>query len=521
MSRFLRSLNHTSLVMGVLLTASAAVTAQDRPLVISLDEAVQIALERNYAIRTAQLDVAAANAQISEAYGSLFPQVDVTSSYTRNLISPNPFAGSNAGSLFGSLGSIDWLAFNEDARTDDDPATVPITLQEFLDRQQAGQEAAGVQIDPNANPFGVPNVFSNGISVSQTLYSGSAFAAVKGARGLQEINEAALDQQHDEVIHQTRQLFYGALLAQEQVEVREASVGRTQETLNETELLVAQGVTPKLTRLQAEVQLANQETLLIQARTAAINAREQLLFILGLPVNQTLTLRGALEVPDERAAYRTVGLLDAISTAMDERPDIAQARLAVELQEVNKGITRAAYFPMVSAFANYGFNGNVPSSRTVLTQTGDFEFETSDRGFFDSSFWDPSLSVGIRLNWTIFDGFQTRRRVQQNAIAVEQAEIQREQVQEAAKLEVARTLRELADAQQRVSAQKQNVETANLAYDFAFERLRNGVSTQLDVRQASDDLDQSRLLHLQAVHDYLVARSDLERATGTITAIVN
>lgn len=505
-----------SLFLAVLLNT---VDAQDRPLVLTLDEAVQIALERNYAIRSAELDVATADAQISEAYGSLFPRVDLTSSYTRNLISPNPFAGSDAGSLFSGLGSIDWLAFNEDARTDEDPATVPISFQEFRDRQQAGQEAAGVVLDPNANPFGVPNVFSNGVSLTQTIYSGSAFAAVKGARGLREINEAALEQQHDEVIHQTRQVFYGALLAQEQVDVLEASVARTRETVNETELLVAQGVAPKLTRLQSEVQLANQETQLIQARTAASGARDQLLFILGLPVDQPVMLRGELAVPTNQPQFRIVGLLDALAIAIDERPDVEQARLAIALQEVNRGITRAAYFPAVSAFANYGFNGNVPSNRTVLTQTGDFEYETSSRGFFDDSYWDPSLAVGVRLNWTIFDGFQTRRRVQQNTIEIEQAEIQYEQAKEAAKLEVAQTLRELDGAEQRVQAQQQNVETANLAYDFAFERLRNGVSTQLDVRQASDDLDQSRLLHLQAIHDYLVARSNLERATGTISAV--
>ena len=509
-----------SLLCAALLALVEPAGAQGGPLVLTLDEAIQIALERNYTIRSAELDVATANAQISEAYGSLFPQVDLTSSYTRNVISPNPFAGTDVASIFGGT-STDWLEFNENARVDADPDTVPITLQEFLDRQEAGQAAAGIETRFSDNPFAVPNVFQNGISLSQTLYSGSAFAAVKGARGLREINEAALEQQQDEVIHQTRQLFYGALLAQEQVNVLEASVARTRETVQETSLLVAQGVAPMLQRLQAEVQLANQQTQLIQSRTAAGGARDQLLFVLGLPVDRPITLHGVLEVPEDEAPYRRVGLLDAVATALDERPDVEQARLAIKLQEVNRNITRAASLPEVSAFANYGFNGNVPDDRTVVTQTGDFEFEASSNGFFDGSYWDPSLSVGIRLNWTIFDGFQTRRRVQQNTIAIEQAEIQHQQVQEAAKLDVAQTLREMEGAEQRVNAQQQNVATANLAFDFAFERLRNGVGTQLDVRQASDNLDQSRLLQLQAIHDYLVARSDIERATGTISAVAN
>src|SRR5690606_29894872 len=363
-----------------------------------------------------------------------------------------------------------------------------------------------------------PNAFQNGVSVSQTLYSGSAFAAVRGARSLREINEAGLALQRDNVIHQTRQLYYGALLAARQVEVLQASVSRTRQTLSEATLLVAQGVQPKLTELQAEVQLANQETQLIQAQAAAENARDQLLLTLGLPVDQPIVLRGELAAPDGEL-YRTVGLLDAVRTALDERPDLEQARLAVRLQEVQRSITRAAYFPTVSAFANLGYSGNVPDNRQVVTQTGPFEFETDDRGFFSDSYWQPSVAVGIQLNWNLFDGFQTRYRVQQNTIAVQQAQIQYEQAEEAAKLEVAQALREVESARRRLSAQQQTVETAQTAYDFAFERLRNGVGTQLDVRQASDNLDQSRLLYLQAVYDLLVARSNLERAMGTIAPV--
>jgi outer membrane protein TolC len=275
---------------------------------------------------------------------------------------------------------------------------------------------------------------------------------------------------------------------------------------------------PKLTRLQAEVQLANTETELIQARARADDARDQLLFLLGLPVDQPVLLRGDLAVPDD-GLYRTAGLVDAVSIALDERPDVEQARLAVRLQEVQRSITRAAYFPTVSAFANIGYNGTVPDNRTVVTQTGPFEFETSENGIFSDAYWQPSVAVGVQLNWNLFDGFQTRRRVQQNTIAIQQAEIQLTQAEEAAKLEVAQALRELESARQRVSTQQQTVDTAELAYEFAFDRLREGVGTQLDVRQASDNLDQSSLLYLQAVYDYLVARSNLDRATGTITPV--
>ena len=360
--------------------APSAVPVIDGGLALSVDEAVEIALMRSYAVQLAELDVATANAQIREAWGQLFPQLSLSSSYTRNVVSANPFAGSDAGGLFGSLGAIDWLAFNERARTDDDPATEPIPLDEFLRRQAEGQEAAGIIVGEDDNPFSVPNQFFNGVSFSQTLYSGAAFAAVRGAQSLREINEAALAQRRDEAIHQTRQLFFGALLAARQADVVAASVARTRSTVAETDLLVAQGVVPKLQRLQSEVRLANLETEAIQARASAEDARDRLLFFLGLPVDQPLELEGELEPPED--LYRVVGLVDVFDDALGRRPDLSQARVAIRLQQVQQSIERSAYFPSLSLFADLGYAGTVPDDRTVVTQTGAFQFEAGERSFF-------------------------------------------------------------------------------------------------------------------------------------------
>ena len=115
---------------------------------LSLDEAIQIALERAYSVRLAELDVATSRAQVREAYGGLFPRVEVSSSYTRNVVQANPFAGSSAGGIFGSLGAVGWLQYNEAARQDDDPTTEPLTLTEYNRRVLEGQRAIG--FDPAA-----------------------------------------------------------------------------------------------------------------------------------------------------------------------------------------------------------------------------------------------------------------------------------------------------------------------------------------------------------------------------------
>ena len=496
----------------------APTRAASGAMTLTLDQAIEIALERAYAIRLADLDTETARSQVREAYGGLFPRVDASSGYTRNVVQANPFAGTGAGGIFGGLGAIGWLQFNENARTDGDSTTQPISFQEYNDRVGEGQAAVGYNPANGANPFGTDNTITNTLSLSQPIYSGVAFAAVKGARSLVEINEVAVEQRRAETIDQTRQAFYQALLAQEQVAVQRASFERSRETFGDASLLVAQGVRPVLERLNAEVDLANAETAVVTSQAAALAARDQLMLTLGLPVGAPVVLQGRLAPPQDDL-FQTVGLAVAAERALDLRPDVRQAALAVRLNEVQRNITKAGLYPTLSAVVNASYNANIPDDRSFITtpdRSDPFTFETGETGFFSGDYWQPALSVGLRANWTLFDGFQTRRRVQQNQIAIDQAEIQLEQVRNAASLEVAAAIRQLASARQRLTAQSRTVNTAETAFAFASARLEEGVASQVDVRISSQNLDLARLNYLQAVFDALVARSAYERATGII-----
>lgn len=487
---------------------------------LTLDEAIQIALIGNYAMRNTKLDVDNATAQVREAWGQVMPQVNATSSYTRNVVSANPFSGSEAGGFFQSFGFIDWLSYNETARTDDDPSTVPISFGEFQDRRMAGMEEAGIQLSAGDNPFAVPNQFVNGISIEQTLFNGSAFAAIAGAKTLKDINRLALDRQQQLLIHEVREAFYLALLAQEQTEVSRQSVARTQQTLMEVSKRVTQGVTPKFQRLSAEVELANLKTQLAKIEDQAALSLDNLKMTLGIPVAQPLRLRGELEV-DSEGLLQTISVENAVQTALLRRPDLEQARLAIELREVDKKIVRAQFYPSLSAFANLNYIGNVPDNRSSVISgvSGDpFSFSQTQYGFFADRYWDPSVSVGFRLTWNIFNGFQTSSRLQQRQIAIEKAEVDYDQITQGVRLEVERALRDLRTAQQQIASQEQNVKRAELNYTYAQTRLAEGVATQLEEREASEQLDLSRLNYLQSVYDYLVARSAFETAVGVPTA---
>ncbi len=498
--------------------------AQDNveSILLTIDDAKQMALAKSYAVRQAEVNVYEADGLIKQGWSSLFPQVNFSSSYTRNVKSANPFSGSDAGSLFASFAFVDWLAFNENARVDSDPTTEPITLADFFERRNRGLADAGIELNQSDNPFAVPNQVISGISVEQKIFDIAAFmGANAGAKYLRSINKAGLRRSEQLAVDATIRAYYGALLAQQQSDVVRASLERTRKTHNETAIRVSQGILPKYSRLSAQVAVSNLESNLIESRNRATQALDNLKITIGLPVSQPIRLSGDFDQVETAMMIQT-STGDNIDEALQRRPDYEQALLAIDLENLRIKAERGGFFPSLSAFANFNYIGNVPDVRqfTVADPDDPFKFQVGQNGIFSDNYWDFTVSVGLSLRWTLFDGRRTSALVQQRRAARTRAALMADQLADNIRMEIQSAQRTMVAARARIAAQEDNMEAAELNYQYVRTRLGEGVASQLDERQASDLLDQSRLSYYQAIHDYLVSLSALETAMG-VPAIVD
>lgn len=501
--------------------ASSGAPASAEPRVLTLEAAVRTALETNHDLQLAELDVKEADEQVRESWGTFYPALDLTSSYTRNVLAANPFAGSDAASLIGGNNETEWLAFNERQRLAGDD---PISFEEFRQRQQRSIEEAGVSFGGGDNPFSVDNEFRAGLQLTQTLYSKRAFESVKGSKRVKEASRKARDREVQTATNEVVTAFYRALLAREQARVRAQRVERARETFREVAQQVKRGVIPKAQRLGAEVELSNARTQMIEARNAAALARDNLKRTIGLSPERPIELKGSLKKQKndglQHVSTGGLSMSKAVDQALENRPDLRRAQLNVELQEVQTDVSRSAFYPRVQAVANLNYSGRVPDDRSQVQTdnpndpTDPFFYREQQRGFFDRDFWNPDLSVGLELTWNLFDGFQRSARVQQAEIQRRRAETQLQQLRQAVKAEVRRAVRDLETARERIATQKTTVRRAKQNYDHVSRRVAEGASRPIELREASDQLDQSRLNYLQAIYDYLVARSDLETALG-------
>ncbi|MEO1228128.1 MAG: TolC family protein [Myxococcota bacterium] len=521
--------------------SSSARPSAARQLRLSLADAVDLALVQSYLMRFAEVDRSIANQQIRQAFSTFFPKLDANASYTRTLETPNPFAGSSAADLFSGFNTGDWVAYNERVRGGGlglDPGAIAvacpnavqngnltsISFSTYVQCLAAGQSAVRTGEPPaaDANPFLVENTFRAGLSASQLIYSGSAFAALRGAEATTKSANATYERTSGQAVEGVTTAYYGVQLARANESVIAKSTERARRTVEEVQKRQREGVVPRFDVLSAEVELANRETDLLNVRNNARAAENALAFNLGIPVDVEIVLTDVLDVQGVPSAPRVD---EAVKIALAERPDLEAARQNIDVRRAFEDVTFSRYLPEIRLVADLTVVGNVPDNREVvfanpstdpnaLLSNNPFSFSSEERGFFDESYWGTNFTAGLTLTWNLFEGFATAAQQAEDELETQRARIQAEQLENAIRRDVLQLARDVASALERLQVQTRNVERAELNYRHAELREKEGVTTQLQLREASDQLDQSRFNRLQAIHDYLVANVAYQVAIG-------
>ncbi len=439
---------------------------------LGLGEAVSMALSANPELGVARLAVREADERVSEAWGNVFPTVDLSTSYTRNLSVPVNF-----------LPSI------------------------FIDPDAPPDELIPIR-------FGADNIWDLSIDIEQPLFNAAAFIGVGAAGRFQALQDETFRGQAQVVVTRVREAYYRLLLDQEQVRLLENSIRRVEQSLSETRALEEAGIVSEYDVLRLEVELANLTPNLRRAEEAVAEDRRTLAIELGVDEGTELRVRGALATmrlddveansADNREvlAFGGVELPEAdtaVARAMRGRSDLLQFELTESLRTTEMRLEQVQYLPEVSLFGAYGI---------ASQQNGDPRFFGDPRGY--------RRIAGVRVTLPVFQGFRRDARIDQRRAVVDQARLQTEYARDRARNEVRTLLAAAEESRDRASAQDLAVRQATRGYEIASAQYREGIGTQLELTDAEVALRQSEFNYAQAVHDYLVARARLDRAAGTV-----
>jgi outer membrane protein len=323
-------------------------------------------------------------------------------------------------------------------------------------------------------------------SVSQTLLDLSALEWIHSAGSALEasrMREAAAAQQ---AAATAGSAYVRALGAQARLQAQEADLALAQELVEIARELLASGVGVRLDLTRAEAQEATMNARLISARAGADRARLGLLLALDLPPETPLVLLDTLAAPSGPLP----GEEEATRTALEERRDVRAADQDVLASEMATTAVRYERMPTVELG---GSNGWVGRGFSGLLNT-----------------YDWSLRVSV----PVFTGFRQRAKVAEQRAQARTVELRREDLRQQVAFQVRVALLDLQASEEQLGATSIQLQLAELEYQQARERFREGVAGAGDVIMAALLLNDARTLHVDALTASQSSRVALAAAQG-------
>jgi outer membrane protein TolC len=337
-----------------------------------------------------------------------------------------------------------------------------------------------------------------GVQIAQSIYDGGKLlAAVKAARLTKEQALAQYQSVIADSLLAVRMAYYDVLLAAQQITVHEASVNLLKKEMEDQQRRYDAGTVPRFNVLRAEVAVANERPLLIQARNNYRIAKNNLSNLLGYNLPRDIWEDIPLQLTDtlDAVPYQ-VNLPEAIQQALSHRTELVALRKAEQLQQLNIVNAKSGYKPTVQVFAGYGWVNAQFTPPVTLDH--------------DINGWN----AGAQMSWDIFDGLLTHGKVVQAKALNEKSRTDLADQSRQIELQVRTAYSDFIEAKEVLDSQEKVQEEADEALREAKARAEAGTGTQLDVLDAETSLTQARTTNVQALHDYAAARAKLERAIG-------
>ena len=344
----------------------------------------------------------------------------------------------------------------------------------------------------NASSFrsGTSGLFSSGrlaIGVTQLLYDfGRTRDRVRQQRALAGAAGADLQSAGLDVARDARQRLADLAQGQRLVLVAQANVENRQAQLTLAQANLASGLFPPKDVVDAKTNLANAVAALVVARANESLARIALAQAIGIDPRTPLT---AADADPPRAAPADPTSL--FTLALTARPEIRQARRTLEAASYGLSAAGKTRTPSLSANASLGSNGST------------------------DPFQSQSTSIGLGVNWPIFDSGFTQGAIQEAKGVRRSALANYRQTQQTIVADVGQGYVNLATAIQRVAVNEVAVANAQEGVRLAVGRYRGGVGgTFLEITNAQAQLFTAEQNLETARGDVLRARAALDRAVG-------
>lgn len=320
------------------------------------------------------------------------------------------------------------------------------------------------------------------------------------ARTNSQTSRQEFERQVTTTVQEVINAYWDLVNAREQLVVAEESLALARELHERNRIQVEVGTMAPLEMVQSEAAIATRDEEIIRVRATIGDAEDILRRLLNLPPGE-LWEREILPSTDPELPRVDIDVEQAIRTAYEERTELRAQELAIERARLDAAVAANQVKPQLNLLIDYGYSGVGGAYSDAFEQITGIDFLG----------WTAQLQFAYPI--------QNRTARAGLAIAdlnVERTETELEDLRTVIATEVRRAARGVRTAAQQIEASRISREFQEKNLEAERRRYENGMSTSFQITEIQEDLTLARSNEVAAVISYRTALAEYYRATGRL-----
>jgi outer membrane protein TolC len=361
------------------------------------------------------------------------------------------------------------------------------------------------------------------LTLRQRLLSGFGLGPntrfIRIAHNNREISDVAFRNQVIATVSQIQNIYWDLVNAYEDVKVKERSLALAEKTLSDDRDQVKIGAMAPIEVMRAESEVAarSQDLLLSQNE---LQLQELLIknaitrdlsdqVVAAAPVVPTDTM----SISDQEAVQP---VQDLIGDALSHRPELAEARIDLHNRDLSRKAASNAMLPTLDLVAWYGASGlggeqNPNNSSLPPGSVPRSGFPNAFATLFRNDF--PDYAVGLNITIPLRNRAAQADEIR-SQLEYRQAQLRLQQLQNQIGIEVRNAQFALQQNRARVTTARKARDLAQQSLEIEQKKYALGASTSYQVLQLQRDLAQGESNLVAAMSAYEKSRVELDRVTG-------
>ena len=473
-----------SVMMSLNAVAQEADSSQTKT-VITLDDALKIALSENASVQVADKEIERSGYAKKGTYASLFPQIDLTGAFQRTIKKQVMYMDFDMSSLGGvpGEGTGSGTSAGEGTGAGGSNTQTP----------EGGEANAGSPSLANGMEVGRWNTWSAGVSAAMPIVNAQLWESIKVSGKSVELAVEKARASRLDMVSQVKNAYFATLLAKEAFDVYKQVYENAVSNYEEAQKKFNAQKASELELARAKTTVANAIPNVYSAESNVILSLWQLKAVMGVDLDLNIDVDGALEDYSTQM-MRDINEIDSLSLSNNT----TMRQLAIQAEQLASSIRvqKFANIPTLSLGFNFSLNA----------MTNDFNFSQYR--------WTPYSYVGLSLSIPVFAGGKRYQAIRQAKNQYEQVQLQTTNTERQLKIAIRQSLNTMETSMKTYYSSIEAVNMAQKAYDIAEKSYQVGRSTLIELNDAQLALTQARLGQSQAIYNFVIAKAQLENTLG-------